>query len=220
MDHKISALRVQKKNPNRINVFLDGEFAFGISRIVGAWLHSGQVLDDDEILAMKHQDTEEVALQKALAVLSYRPRSEYEVQKKLTDGGYEDEIIQSVIGRLRANGLLEDRSFARTWVENRTVFRPRSRRLMAFELHQKGVSDEVVQETLAETVEDETLAYEAARLQARKLADLDWVEFRKKLNGFLGRRGFNFETADHAVHQVWDELNETSEKEQSEIEER
>jgi regulatory protein len=220
MDHKISALRVQKKNPNRINVFLDGEFAFGISRIVGAWLHSGQVLDDDEILAMKHQDTEEVALQKALAVLSYRPRSEYEVQKKLTDGGYDDEIIQSVIGRLRANGLLEDRSFARTWVENRTVFRPRSRRLMAFELHQKGVSDEVVQETLAETVEDETLAYEAARLQARKLADLDWVEFRKKLNGFLGRRGFNFETADHAVHQVWDELNETSEKEQSEIEER
>jgi regulatory protein len=220
MDHKISALRVQKKNPNRINVFLDGEFAFGISRIVGVWLHSGQVLDDDEILAMKHQDTEEVALQKALAVLSYRPRSEYEVQKKLTDGGYEDEIIQSVIGRLRANGLLEDRSFARTWVENRTVFRPRSRRLMAFELHQKGVSDEVVQETLAETVEDETLAYEAARLQARKLADLDWLEFRKKLNGFLGRRGFNFETADHAVHQVWDELNETSEKEQSEIEER
>ena len=35
---KITALTVQKKNPNRVNVHLDGEFAFGLARIVAAWL--------------------------------------------------------------------------------------------------------------------------------------------------------------------------------------
>ncbi len=218
MDHKATAPKVQKRNPNRISVFLDGVFAFGISRIVGAWLRLGQDLDDNQILALQHQDTEEVALQKALTVLSFRPRSEFEVQKKLSDDGYDEKTIQSVIERLRANGLLEDRTFAQTWVENRTVFRPRSRRLMALELRQKGISDEVVQETLAEAAEDDILAYEAAHLHARKWAGLPWVEFRKKLTGFLGRRGFSFGTADAAVRRVWHELQASGEQEQSENE--
>jgi regulatory protein len=218
MDYKVTALRVQKKNPNRINVFLDGNFSFGISRIVGAWLHIGQELDEAQIQTLQRQDTEEVALQKALAVLSFRPRSEFEVQKKLIDDGYDEAVIRSVIDRLKANGLLEDRSFAQVWGENRTVFHPRSRRLMALELRQKGVSDEVVRETLAESVEDEVLAYEAALTQARKWARLPWIEFRKKLNGFLGRRGFNFETADAAAHRVWKELQASGEQAQSENE--
>jgi regulatory protein len=215
MDHKITALRVQKHNPNRINVFLDGEFAFGVSRIVGAWLSIGQLLGDAEIQNLEHQDSLEVALQKALLVLSYRPRSEQEVRKKLGDDGYEEQTIAVTIERLKANGLLEDRSFARTWVESRTVFHPRSRRLMALELRQKGVSDEVIQETLADAVQDETLAYEAARVHARKLAGLTWVDFRKKLNGFLARRGFGFETADVAVRRVWADLEDGGEHEKT-----
>lgn len=215
MDQKITALRVQKRNPNRINVFLDGTYAFGVSRIVGAWLKIGQVLGEKEIEALQRQDSAETALQKALQVLSYRPRSEQEVQKKLSDDGYDAAIIQSVIDRLRANGLLEDRSFARTWVENRTVFRPRSRRLMAYELRQKGVSDEVVQETLAEAADDITLAYEAARLHARHWTGMEWVDFRKKLNGFLAQRGFNFETSDGVVRKLWAELHAGGEEEQS-----
>ncbi len=41
-ERRITSLKVQKKNPNRVSIYLDEEFAFGVSRIVAAWLHVGQ----------------------------------------------------------------------------------------------------------------------------------------------------------------------------------
>ena len=49
MDQKITALKAQKRNPNRINVYLDGIFAFGLARVVAAWLQVGQTLSDEKI---------------------------------------------------------------------------------------------------------------------------------------------------------------------------
>ena len=66
MDQEITALKAQKKNPNRISVFLDGEYAFGLARIVAAWLKIGQVLSEEDIDRLKQQDTMEVAYQKGL----------------------------------------------------------------------------------------------------------------------------------------------------------
>jgi regulatory protein len=210
MDRQITALKVQQRNPNRVNVYLDGDFGFGISKIVAAWLKIGQVLSDEKIQALQAEDAQEVAFQNALKVISYRPRSVREVQKKLKENGFDDTVIQSVIGRLGEIGLLEDKAFAQAWIENRTVFRPRSRRLMAMELRQKGVPDEVVQDALADAVDDETLAYQSAVQYARRLKNLEWQEFRKKLSAFLMRRGFSFEIVDALVRRVWDERQQTA----------
>ncbi len=217
MDRKITALKVQKRNPDRVNVYLDGEFAFGVSRIVSAWLKVGQELNDQKIQSLQREDAEEVAFQNALKVLSFRPRSIFEVQKKLKDYGFDETVINSVLERLKQNGLLEDQSFAQTWIENRTVFHPRSRKLMALELRQKGVPDEVVQNALAAgVVDDETMAYQSAIQYVRRLRGLEWPEFRKKLSAYLLRRGFSFETVSPVVRQVWDETQQSaSEKSKS-----
>jgi regulatory protein len=205
MDRRITALKVQTRNPNRVNVYLDGDFGFGISKIVAAWLKVGQVLSDKKIQALQSEDAQEVAFQNALKVISYRPRSIHEVQKKLKENGFDETVIQSVIGRLAEIGLVEDKAFAQARIENRTVFRPRSRKLMALELRQKGVPDEVVQNALADAVDDETLAYQSAVQYARRLKALEWQEFRKKLSAFLMRRGFSFGIIEPLVRQVWDE---------------
>jgi len=205
MDRYITALKVQKRNPNRVNVYLDGEFAFGVSRIVAAWLKVGQGLGEAKIESLQKEDAQEVAFQNALKVISYRPRSIHEVQKKLKENGFDETVIQSVIERLGEIGLVEDKSFADAWIENRTVFRPRSRKLMALELRQKGVSDEVIQNALADAVDDETLAYQSAVQYARRLKNLEWQEFRKKLSAYLMRRGFSFEIVGGLVRRVWDE---------------
>jgi regulatory protein len=214
MDRQITALKVQKKNPNRVNVFLDGEFAFGVSRIVAAWLKIGQVLTEQKILSLQQDDAREVAFQNALMVISYRPRSVHEVQKKLKEKGFDETVVALVIERLKENGLLQDKEFAQAWIENRTVFRPRSQKLMALELRQKGVPDEVVQEALVESVDDETLAYQAAIRYARRLKKLEWLEFRKKLSAYLARRGFSFEVVGPLVRQVWQESQEDAGAEQ------
>ncbi|NLG97973.1 MAG: regulatory protein RecX [Chloroflexi bacterium] len=206
MDKKITALKAQKKNPNRISVFLDGEFAFGLARIVAAWLQVGQVLSEDDIERLRHQDAMEVAYQKGLSLLSYRPRSEAEVHRKLVEQGFAADVIEAAIQRMKGNGFLGDQDFARTWVENRNTFRPRSKRMLALELRQKGVSEEVIDQALSETEDESSLAYRSALKYAQRLAGTDWETFRKRLGGYLMRRGFSYGTIAPILHQVWDEI--------------
>jgi regulatory protein len=204
---KITALETQKKNPNRVNVYLDDQFAFGLSRIVAAWLSAGQMLSDEKIAALQAEDAREVAMQKALRFLGYRARSMQEVRANLEKNEIPEAAIAHTLQRLQENGLLNDQEFAQTWVENRNTFRPRSRRALALELRQKGLDEEVVQETLDKNVDENALALEAARKHVRKVQGLEWQEFRNKLGGFLGRRGFSYAIIVPVLRQVWEELH-------------
>ncbi len=210
MERTITALKAQKRNPERINVYLDGEFAFGLARIVAAWLHIGQVLSEERIERLRQEDALEAAYQRALLALSYRPRSEQEVQRKLTEAGYDEAVRQAVIERLRNGGLVGDEQFAQAWVENRQTFRPRSKRMLAAELRQKGVGNDEIEQALLGAVDDETMAYEAGARYARKLVVADWETFRKRLSGYLGRKGFGYETVSVTVRRIWQELREGS----------
>jgi regulatory protein len=209
MEHRITALKVQKKNPNRVSIYLDEEFAFGVSRIVSAWLSVGQILSDEKIATLQQQETQEAALQKATLLLSYRPRSEAEIRQKLTEDGFETTVIATTIDRLRSNGLLQDEAFAQTWVENRGAFRPRSRKMLAYELRRKGVAEETIQQALETTGDESDLASQAAARYSHKLAAADWDEFQRRLLSFLARRGFSYATAAPVVRQIWLELHPT-----------
>jgi len=206
MTKKITALKAQKKNPNRINVYLDGDFAFGLTRIVAAWLSVGQDLDDEQINRLQSQDAGEVALDKAVKFISYRSRTESEIRRKLSVKGFSDEEIDKALDRLRSNGLVADEQYARSWVESRSASRPRSRRLMAMELRQKGVSDSDIEKALEETEDDDKLAYQAATRYAHRLANLEWDKFRERLSAFLLRRGFAYGTISPFVRRVWSEI--------------
>ena len=203
---KITALEVQKRNPNRVNVHLDGEFAFGLARIVAAWLRVGQELSDEKIEQLQAEEARERAFQQAMLFLSYRARSESEIRQNLRKHEISEPVIEQTLERLRQGGLANDNQFARTWVENRSAFRPRSRRLMAMELRQKGLNDEAVSSAIAD-VDDESLAYEAARKRADRFKGLEWNEFRKKLSDFLARRGFSYSVVAPVVTRIWNEAH-------------
>lgn len=201
----VTALRVQKRNPNRVNVYLDGEFAFGMARIVAAWLTVGTHLSEEKIGQLLRQDEVESAYQKALQFIDYRPRSEAEVSRRLSDKGVASEVCNQVIERLRHAGLLADAAFAQSWVENRSAFRPRGRRLLAMELRQKGISEEVIQESLPEAEAEEGLALLAGRKYMGRLRQADWETFQRRMGGFLLRRGFPYSVVKPVLKQLWDE---------------
>ncbi|HLF90951.1 MAG TPA: RecX family transcriptional regulator [Anaerolineales bacterium] len=206
MKQIITALQVQKKNPQRVNVFINGEFAFGLARIVAVWLKVGQALSETKITELKAQDENEKVLQRALHLISYRPRSEAEVQDRLKKYQIPEEMIQAVVTRLRETGILDDQKFAEAWIENRATFRPRSRLALRMELKQKGVNEETIEEALAH-VNDEEQAYEAGQKKARQLRYKEEQEFKRKLFGFLSRRGFSYEVASPVIKTLWEEMN-------------
>ncbi|HSL31865.1 MAG TPA: RecX family transcriptional regulator [Anaerolineales bacterium] len=205
---KITAITVQKRSPNRVNVHLDGEFAFGLARIVAAWLRIGQELSEEKIQQLQLEDARERAYQQAMLFLSYRARSESEIRQNLRKHEIPDPVIEQTLERLRQDGLANDQQFARSWVENRSAFRPRSGRLMAMELRQKGLSNEAVTSAVAD-VDDAALAYEAAQKRVSRLKSLEWNEFRKKLSDFLARRGFSYSVIAPVVTRVWNEAHTT-----------
>jgi regulatory protein len=201
----ITDIEPQQKNPRRVNVYLDGEFAFGLAVITAAWLKVGQQLSEEKIAALLESEAQEALYQKALHFLSFRPRSSQEVRRNLLEREADPELVEQTLLRLQAAGLVNDQDFAQAWVENRNTFRPRGRTALRQELRQKGLDEQVVQEVLDNNVDEEALALQAARRQARRYAGLDRDEFRRKLGGFLARRGFSYSTLVPVVSQVWQE---------------
>jgi regulatory protein len=203
---KITAISVQKKNPNRVNIYLDGEFAFGVARITAAWLKNGDELSDERIARLLSEDAREWAYQQAMLFLSYRARSEKEIRQNLLKHEMPEDVIDETIERLRTAGLANDNEFAQAWVENRSTFRPRSRRALTMELRQKGLDEEIVHSAVS-GVDEDALAYEAAQKRLGRLKGLEWNEFRKKLSEFLARRGFPYSVIAPIVIRLWSETH-------------
>ena len=206
----ITGLQAQKRNPKRVNVYLDGTYAFPLDLAVAMQegLRRGQELSDADIARLTAADDAEKAYNRALALLSYRPRSTAEVRRNLEGKKTPPHVVDQVIRRLTASGLLDDAAFARVWVENRAAFSPRSARLLGYELRQKGVAANDIDTALS--VDDQASALEAARRRARAYARLDHDGFRRKLLPFLQRRGFGYEDATNAVETVWREIHTES----------
>jgi len=201
----ITALKVQKRNPERVNVYLDGRYAFSLAAIEAAKLRRGQVLSDEDIEGLKERDSFEKAHDRALRFLSYRPRSEAELRRYLQGKAVPPTIEEEVIERLTRAKLLDDLAFARYWVENRESFNPRGLRMLRYELRQKGLSEDTIAQALMDLDEEES-AYRVALRRGRRLAHLDQVSFRKKLGAHLLRRGFSHEVVNLAVERTWQEL--------------
>jgi regulatory protein len=205
MTGTITALKVQKRNPRRVNVFLDGRYAFGLAAIEAARLRRGQILSDEDIEKLKERDSFEKAHDRALHFLSYRPRSEAEVRRYLQGKAVSPAIEEEVIERLIRAKLLDDLAFARYWVENRKSFNPRGMRMLRYELRQKGLDDETIAQALTDLDEEED-AYRVALRRGRRLAHLDQVSFRRKLSAHLLRRGFPYDVVNPTVERAWQEL--------------
>jgi len=205
---KVTALKQQSRNKNRVNVYLDDQFAFGLAKIEAVRLRIGQELTQADLARLKAADGVEQAHERALRFLGVRPRSEAEVRQRLRRQGVDEAILEEVLERLRRAGLVDDQAFAKYWIENRTTFRPKSKRAMLVELRRKGVATEVLDEALSAS-DDSQAAYDVARKRAPRLAKLPEPDFRRKLSEFLGRRGFSYDIIEPVLERVWKELRES-----------
>ncbi|MEA3326337.1 MAG: RecX family transcriptional regulator [Chloroflexota bacterium] len=210
MERVITAIEAQKRNKQRVSIYLDGKFAFGLSRFVAGWLEPGRKLTESEIRKLQEEDTYEVAFQKALHFINHRPRSIEETRRRLLKKGFSEEVVILTTEKLLEKHWLDDLEFARQWIENRNTFRPRSNRLLTYELRLKGVADHTIKQALEKYGGDENeLSYQAGINKAQKCSEETKLVFRKKVGGFLGRRGFHYGIVRPAVDRLWKEFSST-----------
>jgi len=199
MEKTITALEPQKKHPDRINVFLDGEFAFGLSRYVGAWLATGQKIDEIKIKTLTSADEKERALQSALRFIGYKQRTEAEVIDKLEELNYSAEIIDSIMQELREKKYVDDKEFAAQWIEIRGESKPRGRNLFLLELRRKGISSEVIEVAIENIPDEAEMALKLGNKYLNRFSSLSDIDFKKKMTGILSRRAFPYSVVKESI---------------------
>lgn len=208
---QITALRPTRRDPNRISVDLDGAFAFALPAqlVTHERLEIGDVLDEARVATLLAADEAARAIESALVFLGYRPRSEREVRDRLRRGGYGQEAIDQAIARLHDWRYLDDEDFARRWVENRAMHRPRGKRLLQQELRTKGIDRETAREVIDEAaLDEEGDAEQLARRRLPSYAGDDPAAIRRRLGAYLARRGYGYDVIRAALERVLGEDDE------------
>jgi regulatory protein len=212
----ITALRAQAKDPKRVNVFVDGEFAIGVSlaTITNSGLYVGKQLSAEDFERLEHIESGDKAYQAALRFLEARPRSSAEVRERLARKAFAPEAIDSAVERLAGLKLIDDAAFARFWVENRQIYRPRGKSALRDELRRKGIDAGLIAGVLGdeELIGDEAeKALALAHAALGKYADAaDRHAFARRMGGYLQRRGFSFEIVRPIVDRLWAELRQAA----------
>jgi regulatory protein len=211
MANTITSIQAQTRNRHRVNIYLDDEYAFSLDRMAAAWLTVGRQLSKEDILRLQDKDEFETSLNRALHFLSFRARSEQEMQTYLHSKGYDTSLIEAVIARLKEEKLVNDLEFAKNWLDSRQRFRPRSKFLMKLELRQKGVAEQEIEQALQTSeLDDFELAMQAGRKLIPRYQRFDKLEFNRKLASALQRRGFSYSIVKECLPIFWEEKSENS----------
>jgi regulatory protein len=150
----------------------------------------------------------------AVRFLGTRPRTRWELERRLRRAAATEEVITATLDRLAAMGYVDDTAFARWWAEQRDRHAPRGRRMVEAELRQHGVPRDVLEsfrgEELAEPALDAGSVPGSEAERARTALDrhlkgrpipLD-PRGRQRVGAFLMRRGFDPETVRAAIREV------------------
>jgi regulatory protein len=206
---RVLRIELIRRKKNRVLLHLEGaeplEIALGVMERSG--IHVGDDVSAKDLAQLQEDDTKWRVRQAALHLLSYRPRAEHELRRRLRSKDFPHALVEWCLRALEEEGLIDDQEFASAYVRSRIRIRPRGRSRLTQELRQKGVSAETAEQAIDQTFGSEetserALACAAARrwldrqgsTLIESLAGADRSEererARRRLHAFLSRRGF------------------------------
>ncbi|HUL45258.1 MAG TPA: RecX family transcriptional regulator [Bacteroidota bacterium] len=199
----ITAIEPQKRHRNRLNIFVDGEFAFGIDRnvLLKHGLRKGDAIDPEIFRKVAEDEELSRARTRAMRLLSYRLRTELELQTRLREDEFPPSVIEKVLTELRTSGYLDDSAFARAYLHDVRMRKPAGKRFLSVQLRRKGVpkdlTTQVLEEQYSEADELESavaLATKTIRRFRSSVRPLSPEQQSRRLTNALSRRGFSWPT--------------------------
>ncbi len=188
---------------------MDGKFFCGINEDVAAKFHleRGMEIDEGKLKELLYEEEISKAKSYAYRILARRMYTNKEIRDKLVERGYVDKIIEDVIATLERYGYLNDRTYAQEWIESRMRSKPKGKIALRQELERKGIDRSIIEDALSQAFDqskESEMALDLARRKARSFDADDPVAAKRKLQAFLLRRGFDFETVKDVIEQVID----------------
>ncbi len=187
-------------------VHLDGRPWGSVSLAAAGRFRVGDRMEDAAAEELQIGQQRHEAYRRALRYLGVRDRSVFETRQKLKREGFDPATIDQVLAKLVAHKYIDDQTFALNWVNYRQRNSPRSARLLARELKQKGISPAHIQPALA-LLDDHTLALACIHRKRRRWRRYEGRERRLKMLAHLGQKGFSYEISIAAVEAYRDQTD-------------
>lgn len=196
---KVTKIEPQKKNPRRVSIFIDNQFALGVSQelLLKFNLSEGIQLSGEQLELLEKEESVRQAKEIAFRSLSHTPKSTSEISKKLKERDFQEQVIGEVIRELEKYGYLNDRNFARMYSESCLRAKPLGPKLLSQKLFKKGLNKELIDETVKEIYRQHDQVALAGRLLRKRegvYRGLDPRTARKRKADYLARRGFGWDT--------------------------
>lgn len=202
----ITRLVRQAHDASRISIFVDGEFAFGISAALAAelGLAAGKELSDADLKRIDATSTVEREYERVLKLLTARAHARAELLRKLEARGVDAVVARQAVARAEADGYVDDDRFARDFARQGRDLKGWAPARARLELRRRGVDPDTIDGALAAVYSEADLleiAVRLARLRARRISG-ERESRRRRLAGFLARRGFATDICRRAVDEV------------------
>ena len=195
---RITSIRLQVKRQGRYSVFVDGKFAFSLSEaaLLDSKLASGSELGQKELAEYKKLSADDKLYQQTLRWVAMRSRSHWEVESYLERKNASPTLNKLILSKLRNIGLIDDNKLATTYVSDRYLLRPASRRKIIAELRKKHLPEKDIKAAF----KDDEGQEQAALLQviANKRRQAKYRD-NLKLMQYLARQGFNYDDIKQAL---------------------
>lgn len=206
---RVTAMHERRAGSSRYVVAIDGRVAAVVSTelIADLGLRVGAMVDPSLAERLRAESSRLAVFDKAVDLLAARARSTRDLQTRLRRAGAEDGAIAAAVERLQRLGFLDDEAYARNLARSRVVSGGVSKRRIGQELQRRGVSRDVADEAIADTLEEVELDEEgAARMAAEKrmraLRSYDASTQKQRLYAFLARRGYAPDVISRVVRDV------------------
>jgi regulatory protein len=211
MDKKITSIENQKKFSDRVNVYLDGDYAFACSldTVVKYKLILGKSVDSSYLRSIIEEDNYVKGKAYAFRILERGMKSEKEILTKLQGKGYDEKTCSKVISMLKEYGYIDDGKFSDMYISQKLKSEG-SNKIKGF-LYRKGIPDEIIKEKLSGIDEEEAVetAYNLASKKYARIAaaECDKRKLYRKLGDFLIRKGYSYDISKKVLNRIFNETN-------------
>ncbi len=206
MKQKITDIQSHSQFPSHHQLFLDDKpfVVLPANLVENLGLRVGLEIEAQTIEKLIAADEAMRAKNYALNILREDIFSKSQMARQLEREGFRERTIETIIAELIQSGHIRDRLYAEKWVQRRQKSNPRGRTVLKQELIDKGVDRETAEQVLAEvkTEDEKRLALQIAQKQSKKYKNLPTQVAKRRLHGFLARRGFESETILQIIEQI------------------
>jgi len=187
----ITAIKKQVKNSDRYSVFVDAKYSFSLSSeaLLSNGLVVGKELSASELKQQKEQASEDKIYNACLNLIARRMRSKGEIELYLKRKKVSPSLLDDILNKLSEKGMIDDKKFAKSFVNDRNLLKPTSRRKLILELRSKNISGEIINEVIND--DDSSEKANLKRIIENKRRQSKYND-NEKLMQYLARQGFNY----------------------------